>query len=178
MRNRTRKNSSARTSQCGIRCGTAWPGGGAEAGLALDSDAAPVADPGTGAGRAGFGGEINSGCWDILDIRTPPPIPAESSIQRIQPGQLQTAKARPACLRCGPENRGSGSGTPYCNGNTTSALRSPGCRSRQKHSVPFNTLPQPRLPLLRDSWLCPKLTRRFSSPWRTLSVCDHYDAQR
>src|ERR1035437_188308 len=64
----TRKNNSARSSQRGIRCGACLPG--------EDS----IDDAGTGfvAGLMARCVEVDSGCWDILRVRTPSLIPAPS----------------------------------------------------------------------------------------------------
>jgi hypothetical protein len=71
----TRKNNSARTSQCGIRCG-AWCGGGCGAGRISDTEpdaevgTEPDANPGAEAGFGKSEGVVSSGCWDILKVRT------------------------------------------------------------------------------------------------------------
>jgi hypothetical protein len=61
IRKSTRKNSSARSSQRGIRC---VAGSGATA----STGAGPSVCPGSGAGLAGNEGEISSG-WAILWLR-------------------------------------------------------------------------------------------------------------
>jgi hypothetical protein len=78
MRNSTRKNNSARSSQRGIRCGApppddaAFPGRRPEPGSAWYPAAGASSGPGVGAGFAGNEGDVNSGCWDILWLCAPP----------------------------------------------------------------------------------------------------------
>ena len=68
---RTRRYSSMRSSQRGIRCGVfpeACCGTGTE----------PFAEPGAGAGRGTSDGDLSSCCWDILRLRPAPPYTAQT----------------------------------------------------------------------------------------------------
>src|ERR1700751_3420379 len=67
MRRSTRRNSSPRSSQRGMRCGAGRAGAGGEEGSGTGSITA--AD--TGAGLAGKGGDVISGRWDIPSIHLP-----------------------------------------------------------------------------------------------------------
>src|ERR1035437_439412 len=82
MRNNTRMNISERSSQRGIRCGTCAGAcaatAGVEAGPASVMGANKCACAGTGAGLTAREGDVDSGCWDILDLRIMRLIPAES----------------------------------------------------------------------------------------------------
>lgn len=49
--------------------------------------------PGSGAGLAGNGGDVNSGCWDILEIRPPSLIPLLANILH-SPGNPGPAQGR------------------------------------------------------------------------------------
>src|SRR5271169_262674 len=101
MRSNTRKNSSPRSSQRGMRCGVCREtgGGGGESG----TEGATAA--GEGAGLAVRVGDVISGCWDIphfhLLSTTPLAAFALSSVQKSQ----------------------SDPRTTYCNGNTAGASR-------------------------------------------------------
>ena len=77
MRKSTRRNNSARTSQWGIRCGAGRDGGCAAGSADGTSGVVPV----SGAGLAGNGGDVNSGCGGIRSLHAAFLCPAKEPAQ-------------------------------------------------------------------------------------------------
>jgi hypothetical protein len=88
IRSSTRKNSSARSSQRGIRSGAG--------GTTSNAGEAASACPGWEAGLAGNESDIDSGCWDILGLRAPP-FPDDSPA--LAEGPETPARLRDAVLQ-------------------------------------------------------------------------------
>jgi len=126
MRSTTRKNSSDRSSQRGMRWGPGlWPApeaawrsaagrpSGAEMDTAMggmtapETEIVPFADPGRGAGLAGRGGDVISGCWAILWFRAISPNPIDP--QAFKTGGQFTTRFRDTVLqRYHSDRRGEG----------------------------------------------------------------------
>lgn len=68
MRNNTRRNNSARSSQRGIRCGPGVAARLASSAPGPPAEAEASSGPGRSAGLAGNGGDVNSGCGCILSF--------------------------------------------------------------------------------------------------------------
>jgi len=141
-------NNSARTSQRGIRCG---PGLGVVACVARSCPAS-----GAGGWLTANDGDVDSGCWGILDVRIPRLIPARF-------------KGPATGLETGP-----GSGTPYSTvtQQTTESgfpvytrdarqpiLASPLCGPLRSRTADECLIPQP----MRESLSPPP--HRFQSRW-------------
>jgi hypothetical protein len=97
MRSRTRKNSSALSSQRGIRgCGCLLPPPPVTGTAPVPAKSGARAGPGPVTGPAGRAGKIISGCWDILVVRTLPLYSVESPIKPVQISRrLQSGRLRP-----------------------------------------------------------------------------------